>query len=92
MPEIANDEWSNSINDISVMSFIQGMPIGTNEYYNNYALSGSRIIQTEYYYGTRTADGAGNEKTYYHSYDCSTIANFHTGVDDCDVYNIFITH
>lgn len=91
LPEIVNDEWTNSINDISVMSFIQGMPIGTNEYYNNYALSGSRIIQTEYYYGTRVIDAAGIEKTYYHSYDCPLIADFHTGVDDCDVDNIFIT-
>lgn len=90
LPEIAGDEWRNSINDISVMSFIQGMPIGTNQYYNNYALSGSRIIQSDYYYGTRE-NVSGTDKTYYHSYDCPLIADFHTGDSDCHVDNIFIT-
>ena len=36
LPEISNDDWTNSINDISILSFIQGLPIGMNKYYNNY--------------------------------------------------------
>lgn len=68
LPEIANDDWTNSINDISVMSFIQGMPIGVNAYYNNYALGGSRIVQTDYIYAT--ADNL------YHSSDCKFVSWF----------------
>ena len=75
----------NSINDISVMSFIQGMPIGINQYYDNYALSGSRITRTDYYYGTNT----GNK--YYHRETCPKIKAFIEGTGDAGVDNIFIT-
>ncbi len=86
LPEIARDDWMNSINDISVMSFIQGMPIGTNMFYDNYALSGSRIIQTEYYYGTN------NGNKYYHRDTCTMIKDFIDGTGNAEnVDNIFIT-
>lgn len=86
LPEIARDDWMNSINDISVMSFIQGMPIGTNMFYDNYALSGSRIIQTEYYYGTN------NGNKYYHRDSCTMIQDFMDGTGNAEnVDNIFIT-
>lgn len=67
LPEISNDDWTNSINDISVLSFIQGLPIGMNRYYNNYALGGSRIIEASYIYANTV--NAPNEK-YYHRESC----------------------
>ena len=70
LPEITEDEWRNSINDISIMSFIQGMPVGVDGFYNNYALSGSRIIQTSYIYGT------DNGNKYYHTEYCTLISDF----------------
>ena len=87
LPEIANDDWTNSINDISVMSFMQGMPMGTKSYYNNYALGGSRIIQSDYIHGTTDK--------YYHSIDCPYIQEFlgnevKAGVTQLTVDNIFI--
>lgn len=90
LPDVARDDWMNSINDISVMSFIQGMPIGVNEYYDNYALSGSRITRTDYYYGTNpTSDVPGDE--YYHRETCPNIKAFIEGTGTDDVDNIFIT-
>lgn len=86
LPDVARDDWMNSINDVSVMSFIQGMPIGVNAYYDNYALSGSRIIQTDYYYG---GEVSGNK--YYHRENCSHISGFADGSDPDAVDNIFIT-
>ena len=86
LPDVARDDWMNSINDVSVMSFIQGMPIGVNEYYDNYALSGSRIVQTNYYYG-----GVLNGNKYYHRENCSHISGFADGSDPDAVDNIFIT-
>lgn len=85
LPDITDDDWRNSINDISVMSFIQGMPIGVQQFYNNYALSGSRIIQTEYIYGTTDK--------YYHETWCPEIADFFDPdtTDTSDVDNVFIT-
>lgn len=87
LPDVARDDWMNSINDISVMSFIQGMPVGVNMFYDNYALSGSRIVQTDYYYG---ATQGGNK--YYHRESCPSIkAFFETGdVDTTGVDNVFL--
>ncbi len=87
LPEIPNDEWINSINDISVMSFIQGLPIGANAYYNNYALGASRIVETDYIYGT--------SDKYYHSKQCDYIATFFGeanpgGVTQKTVDNVFV--
>ena len=90
IPDIADDDWTNSINDISVMSFIQGMPIGTNSYYNNYALGGSRIVQTDYIYGT---SDAGTKL--YHKIDCPHLEKFFnpeatTSVEQYTVDNVFV--
>lgn len=86
LPEIANDDWVNSINDISVMSFIQGMPIGTSDYFDNYALSGSRIVQTDYIYG--------DVERYYHSSSCKLIAGFVKGDPNfestTEIDNVFV--
>lgn len=75
LPDIAMDDWTNSINDISVMSFVQGFPVGTRSYYNNYALGGSRIVETEYIYGTKDK--------IYHLKDCSR-------AHSSDVDNVFL--
>lgn len=68
LPEISNDDWTNSINDISVMAFIQGLPIGINKYYNNYALGGAKIVNASYLYGRK--DGT---QMYYHDESCADV-------------------
>lgn len=68
IPEISNDDWTNSINDISVMTFIQGLPIGINQYYNNYALGGAKIVNASYLYGYK--NGA---QMYYHDEKCPDV-------------------
>lgn len=52
IPEITNDEWINTIDDITVMAFVQGIPVGTTEgvYYNSYALGGSQIVKRDHVY------------------------------------------
>ena len=94
LPDVARDDWMNSINDISVMSFIQGIPVGVNMFYDNYALSGSRIVQTDYYYGTNpTPDSAAVGDEYYHRESCPRIQDFIVSgdTDSTGVDNIFIT-
>lgn len=44
LPTISEDEWANTINDIGVMAFVQGIPMGS-KVYNNYALGGSRVLK-----------------------------------------------
>lgn len=60
LPSISQEEWDNTIDDVGVLAFVQGIPVGT-KYYNNFALGGSRILKkpsingvisngTKYYY------------------------------------------
>ncbi|MBQ9267759.1 MAG: hypothetical protein IJ217_05765 [Clostridia bacterium] len=65
IPDIDKDQWNNTIDDISVLAFFQGMPIGTDSFYNNYSLGGARIVQANYIYAT--ADGK------YHRHNCPLI-------------------
>lgn len=86
LPEVNSDDWTNSINDISIMAFIQGMPIGTKSYYNNYALGASRIVQTNYFYGTNDSDGK-----IYHRYDCAYIKDaINGGTSPKEIKEVFL--
>ncbi|GIO31169.1 MULTISPECIES: hypothetical protein [Paenibacillus] len=44
LPSISGEEWNNSIRDIGMMAFIQGIPVG-HDYINNYALGGGRLVK-----------------------------------------------
>ncbi len=46
LPVIPGEEWNNSIQDIGLMAFIQGIPVGK-DYLNNYALGGGRLVKKE---------------------------------------------
>ena len=74
LPEITNDDWVNTINDITVMAFVQGIPLGTLKgvYYNNYALGGSQIVKKDYLYGATYASSGAK---LYHTKDCELIKN-----------------
>ena len=65
IPEISKEKWINTIDDITVLAFIQGMPIGINQHYNSYALGGTRIVRAKDIYGGK--DGK------YHRETCSYI-------------------
>ncbi|HUC91961.1 MAG TPA: hypothetical protein VMS09_08025 [Paenibacillus sp.] len=44
LPTISDEEWNNTVNDVGVMAFVQGIPMGRKTY-NNYALGGSRVLK-----------------------------------------------
>ena len=71
LPSIDAEGWYNAINDISVMAFVQGIPMGTAKgtYFNSFALGGSQIVQSEYVYGN-----CYNGVPLYHRSNCSLIA------------------
>lgn len=81
LPTIAKEQWQNTIDDISVLAFFQGMPIGTDSYYNNYSLGGARIVQKHDFYGT-------SDKLY-HKYNCPVIAGS-DGKPDYDKYEVIL--
>jgi hypothetical protein len=61
LPFISQEDWNNTINDVGVLAFVQGIPMG-GEYYNNYALGGSRVVKTPNYHGI-----IANGRKYYYS-------------------------
>lgn len=87
LPDISKEEWINTVDDVSVLSFIQGIPIGVDEMYNNYALGGSRIVYRDYVYGSIV-----NGTKYYHRGTCPNVVNSiengtYDGIDDIFLNN-----
>ncbi|GGH22694.1 hypothetical protein [Paenibacillus segetis] len=44
LPVISQEEWNNTLDDVGVLIFLQGIPVG-DRYYNNYALGGGRLVR-----------------------------------------------
>ncbi|MBR3280394.1 MAG: hypothetical protein IKI57_00925 [Clostridia bacterium] len=73
LPAIGSDQWNNTIDDVSVLSFIQGLPIGVDQYYNNYSLGGARLVQSQNIFCEEVINapsdyGGGNHKVYHRWY------------------------
>ena len=81
IPEISKDQWINSIDDVSVLAFVQGIPIGIDEHYNNFALGGTRIVRAKNIYG-------GNDGKY-HKETCSYID--YANVGDANIKEFLIS-
>lgn len=79
LPVIEKDDWENTIDDISILVFIQGVPIGnTGEVYNGYALGGARILKREKYFLQIGDNGIG----YYHRSTCTELSDLEFMLDD----------
>ncbi|MDQ0271219.1 hypothetical protein [Cytobacillus purgationiresistens] len=61
LPILSKEDWQNTIDDIGLLSFIQGVPLVGGGTYNNYALSTSKIAKANRYIATEV-DGS---KFYY---------------------------
>ncbi|GAA0137245.1 hypothetical protein YSY43_40860 [Paenibacillus sp. YSY-4.3] len=46
LPTLSQEEWTNTLNDVGVIVFVQGIPVG-DRYYNNYAFGGGRLMQSK---------------------------------------------
>ncbi|MBV6712786.1 hypothetical protein [Paenibacillus chitinolyticus] len=55
LPLLSDEEWSNTIDDVGMLAFVQGIPIGYRTY-NNYALGGARIVKRPVFYGYRESN------------------------------------
>ncbi|QDY82854.1 hypothetical protein FQU75_05305 [Paenibacillus polymyxa] len=44
LPLIPQEEWYNTIDDVGMIAFIQGIPVG-DRYYNNYGFGGGRVVR-----------------------------------------------
>ncbi|TYA13599.1 hypothetical protein FRY98_13245 [Paenibacillus faecis] len=50
LPTISMEAWNNSIDDVGILVFLQGLPVG-GKHYNNYALGGGRVLRQRPVYG-----------------------------------------
>ncbi|EJW13877.1 hypothetical protein M5X00_13385 [Paenibacillus alvei] len=66
LPEIDQEEWNNTISDVSFLAFIQGLPVGQKQY-NRYAFGGGRLIKTDQIYGAEQ----NGIRIYYRSSECN---------------------
>ena len=77
IPNISRDQWNNTIDDISILSFIQGLPMGTDKFYNNYSLGGARIVQAHNIFceeiKSAPPDFGGGDHKVYHRWYCKLI-------------------
>ncbi len=46
LPLISQEEWYNTVDDVGLMAFIQGIPVG-DRYYNNYGFGGGRVVRKQ---------------------------------------------
>ena len=71
-PVISNDDWQNNIEDIGILSFIQGIPIGlSGERYNSYSLGAARVVRKEHYFIQQSDNGL----YYYHREQCPLVTS-----------------
>ncbi|WMT42924.1 hypothetical protein RE628_11920 [Paenibacillus sp. D2_2] len=64
LPTIPQEEWNNTLDDVGIIAFLQGIPVG-NHYYNNFALGGGRLRKAERIEGG--FDPATGIKYYYYA-------------------------
>jgi hypothetical protein len=62
LPTISQEEWNNTVDDVGILAFVQGIPMG-GKLYNNYALGGSRVLKKPEIVGARK----NGMKVYYRS-------------------------
>lgn len=51
LPQISQEEWNNGIDDIGIVAFLQGIPVG-DQAYNNYSFGGGRLVRKKAVYGS----------------------------------------
>lgn len=62
LPLISDEDWNNTVDDVGVLAFVQGIPMGA-KVYNSYALGGSRILKKPTIIGAKK----GTMKVYFRS-------------------------
>lgn len=66
LPVIPQEEWNNTLDDVGILMFLQGIPVG-DRYYNNYAFGGGRLDLAPSIVG---AVDPGTGRKYYYRNTC----------------------
>ncbi len=74
LPTIPDQDWLKTVDDVGMLVFFQGMPIGVaGERINSYALGGARIVKAAKYVIEDIEISPGIVRKYYHKHDCEKI-------------------
>lgn len=80
LPVLNNSDWDSILNNVTMVSFMQGIPCGTTKF-NNYAVvksnNNNTSVSLENLYFTEEM-GVTEQKGYYHKYDCEKLGNVDT--------------
>ena len=82
------------IDDISVLSFVQGLPMGYDGFYNSYSLGGARIVLARNYYAETVEDERGLTGSHkvYHRWFCKCLPRNRDGTiayqDNAGAYGV----
>ncbi|MEK4532133.1 hypothetical protein [Solibacillus sp. FSL K6-1554] len=58
LPLITEETWDNTIDDVGIVAFVQGLPVHRLDMeYNQYAFAASRLLKNETLYATTLEDG-----------------------------------
>ncbi len=68
IPYISSDQWENTIKNVCFIAFLQGFPMGIEDY-NTYGFGGSQIVETDLIYAT----GEAYKDGVYHLPECSKV-------------------
>jgi hypothetical protein len=68
IPYISLDQWKNTINNISFIAFLQGLPVGPDKY-STFGFGGSKIVRADILYTSGQAFEGGS----YHLKNCPLI-------------------
>lgn len=88
LPILTTKDWESILNNVSMTSFMQGLPCGLTKF-NNYAVVKSNNNNTsaslENIYFTKSIGTTSQSSSYYHKYDCAKLAN-DDGILSTDYY------
>lgn len=70
LPVIEDEDWYKTIDDVGILAFFQGLPIGVgNERFNSFAVGGARIVKAPKF----LVDTVDSDIKYYHKEGCPYI-------------------
>jgi hypothetical protein len=76
LPVISKEDWNNTIQDVGMLIFLQGIPVG-NQYYNNFAFAGGRMLKATPIVGGVDAN-SGHKYYYRQSEPLSDLTSLYT--------------
>lgn len=80
LPTIEKEEWQQTIDDIGMIAFFQGMPLGAGgAYYNDFAFGGAKINKSDGYF---IEVDSNNGLAYYHRESCKFLTDKSKGYNN----------